>query len=141
MTGWALLPAFLPSTKLLLPTTNRRMACLSMDKPMLYFSIGVSYGSQRAAKSWTLLSLTKSSPWQLAPAGLWAQDPSPNTHHQPHISSMLKARGGRSQSPARTGGIQTGARFRTETRLTKVSVCCIAQTLHVAAWPPGPNIL
>lgn len=38
--------AFLPSTKLLLPTTNRRMACLCMGKAVLYFSFDVSYGSQ-----------------------------------------------------------------------------------------------
>lgn len=53
---------------------------------------------------------------------VWAADPSPNTHHQPHKSRE------RSRPPARTRGIQRAARLRTETRLTEAQERCIAQT-------------
>lgn len=124
MTGWALMPALLPFTKLLLPTTNRRVTSLSIGKPMLYFLFDASYGSQETVILWSPLSLTRAhhDNFLLQDYGLKTLTKylPPATHEQ-HAQARR-----REPAPCKNQRNSNRSKTQTETRLTETQRCCMA---------------
>lgn len=110
----------LPSAKLFLPNTNRRLACQPVGKATLY-SFAVKYCSRGATVLCSYLSLTNSFSTHHSTLFPWA--PGLKTSHRVPTSSCTFAAGSGQEAaaslPAKTSGMQTGARLGTENRLTK----------------------